>query len=274
MTAAFLDVATAPARPRGLGGGDAPRTDLVAVEEPLEIQVQGVSIAVVMRTPGHDFELVRGFLVTERVLSRADEIHSLRHCDVAQSPEAEDNIVQVRLRDEVPFDVEPLRRNLFANSSCGVCGKATIESALAASPPLEDPVRIDARLVASWPRALGAAQPLFDRTGGVHGAALFDSTGALVVAREDVGRHNAVDKVIGWALEHHRIPLTGHVLMVSGRTSFEIVQKAAAARIAVVAAVSAPSSLAVGLADRLGITLLGFVRGASANVYTHSHRIV
>jgi FdhD protein len=241
--------------------------DLVAREEPLEIQLRGATLAVVMRTPGHDAELVRGFLVTERVVQRAADIAAIRHCDVVTDAAADGNVVNVTLRAGVAVDLESLRRNLFASSSCGVCGKATIDNALAVAPPLDDPARFAAAFFAGAADHLAAQQPVFARTGGLHGAALFAPTGALLVVREDVGRHNAVDKVIGWALERDRLPLAGHALMVSGRISFEIVQKALAARIPVVAAVSAPTSLAVELAERAGMMLVGFVRGARSNVY-------
>jgi len=247
--------------------------DLVAREEPLEVQVHGATLAVVMRTPGHDAELARGFLVTERVVERPADITAIRHCDVVTDPDAEDNVVNVTLRAGVAVDLAALRRNLFASSSCGVCGKATIENALAVAPPLDDAARFDAAFFRDLGDRLSAAQPVFADTGGLHAAALFGPDGALLVVREDVGRHNAVDKVIGWALERDRLPLAGHVLLVSGRISFEIVQKALAARLPVVAAVSAPSSLAVDLAERAGIMLVGFLRGARCNVYGDRARL-
>lgn len=247
--------------------------DAVAREEPLEIQVRGVSLAVVMRTPGHDHELVRGFLVTERVVSDAAAITAVRHCRVVTDPAAEDNVIAATLRDDVTLDLEALRRNLFANASCGVCGKATIEQALAVAPPLSDEMRVAPAFFHALAARLAGSQPVFARTGGLHAAALFAPDGALLVAREDIGRHNAVDKVIGWALKHGRLPLAGHVLMVSGRISFEIAQKALAARIPVIAAVSAPSSLAVDLAERAGLTLVGFLRGRCFNVYGRRERV-
>jgi FdhD protein len=247
--------------------------DEVACEEPLEIQVRGVSLAVVMRTPGHDGELVRGFLLTERVVSDPAAITAVRHCRVVSDPAAEDNVIGATLRDDVALDLEALRRNLFANASCGVCGKATIEQALAVAPPLADAVRLRPEFLQALAARLAGAQPVFARTGGLHAAALFAADGALQVTREDVGRHNAVDKVVGWALERGRWPLAGHILMVSGRISFEIAQKALAARIPVVAAVSAPSSLAVDLAEHAGLTLVGFLRGQRFNVYGRRERI-
>ena len=247
--------------------------DVVAREEPLEIQLHGATLAVVMRTPGHDVELARGFLVTERVVKRAADIVAVRHCSVVAAPEAEDNVINVTLRDGVAVDLEALRRNLFASSSCGICGKATIDNALAVAPPLDDPKRFAPGFFHDLADRLGAEQPVFARTGGLHAAALLAPDGALLVVREDVGRHNAVDKIVGWALERDRVPLAGHALMVSGRISFEIVQKALAARLPAIAAVSAPSSLAVDLAQRAGLMLVGFLRGQRFNVYGHRERL-
>ena len=253
--------------------GPAAESDWVAREEPLEIRVQGAPLAVVMRTPGHDEELVLGFLVTERVVTGPSDVVSVRHCSVAPSPEAAGNVMQAVLRPGVPLDLEGLRRNLYASSSCGVCGKATLENALAVAPPLDDPSRFDADFFPKLVQQLRAVQPAFDRTGGLHAAGLFSPQGELLAVREDVGRHNAVDKVVGFAARAGRLPLSGHVLLVSGRISYEIVQKALAARVPVVAAVSAPSSLAVRLADAAGIALVGFLRGERLNVYGARHRI-
>jgi FdhD protein len=258
---------------RWTGGEVSAGDDVVAREEPLEIQLRGVSLAVVMRTPGHDAELVRGFLVSERVVARAADVTAVRHCTVVADPEAEDNVVAVTLAEGVRVDLEALRRNLFANASCGVCGKATIDNALAVAPSLDDPARFAPAFFAGIEDRLRAGQSVFARTGGLHAAALVAPGGALLVTREDVGRHNAVDKVIGWALERDRVPLAGHALVVSGRISFEIAQKALAARIPVVAAVSAPSSLAVDLAERAGLTLVAFLRGERFNVYGRVERV-
>ena len=248
--------------------------DSVAREEPLEIQLGPAALAVVMRTPGHDEELTLGFLVTERVVASVADVVSIRHCSQAASAEAEDNVIRVALAPHVEVDLVALRRNLFASSSCGICGKATIENALATAPALcADDVLFDAGVIQSFPQLLVAQQIAFQRTGGLHAAGLFDANGHLVVVREDVGRHNAVDKVIGWAARDSRLPLAGHALMVSGRISYEIVQKALAARIPLIAAVSAPTSLAVDLAAASNITLIGFVRGTSMNIYTHPRRV-
>jgi FdhD protein len=255
-------------------GGAESTCDRVAHEEPLEIQLGGAALAVVMRTPGDDIELVTGFLLTERIVEALADVESVRHCSEVANPDAEDNVVRVVLRPGIRTDLEKLRRNLFASSSCGVCGKATLENALATAAPLDDPARIEASLLLALPERLRAAQRAFDETGGLHAAGLFDAEGRLLVAREDVGRHNAVDKVIGWAARAGRMPLAGHLLVVSGRASFEIVQKALAARIPIVAAVSAPSSLAVALAQSAGIALIGFLRGRGFNVYGARERVL
>ena len=248
-------------------------SDQVAREEPLEIRVGGSSLAVVMRTPGDDAELALGFLVTERVVGKPCDVESVRHCTLVRDPAAEDNVIQVVLAPGVGVDLERLRRNLFASSSCGICGKATIENALATAAPLDDARRHPAAFFYDMPERLAARQAVFSRTGGLHAAGLFAPDGELLVVREDVGRHNAVDKVVGWALAESRLPLAGHVLMVSGRISYEIVQKALAARIPVLAAVSAPSSLAVELAESAGMTLVGFLRGRGLNVYGRRERV-
>jgi len=248
--------------------------DRVVHEEPLEIRLGAAPVAVVMRTPGQDLELVTGFLVTEGVVERAEQIHSVRHCSQATEPAAEDNVVRVTLAADVPVDVERLRRNLFASSSCGICGKASLDRVLATAAPLEeDPARFSAARLLSLPEQMRASQRVFEQTGGLHAAGLFDPGGRLQVVREDVGRHNAVDKVIGWAARAGRLPLRGHALLVSGRVSFEVVQKALAARIPLVAAVSAPSSLAVSLAEASGMALVGFLRAPCLNVYAGSRRI-
>jgi FdhD protein len=249
------------------------RRDAVAREEPLEIQLDGTALAVVMRTPGHDEELGLGLLTTERVIASLDDVASVRHSTLAENPDAADNVLRVRLRDGVTVDWQRLKRNLYASASCGVCGKATIAGVLADAPPLDDPARFRASLFPGLVDRVRAAQEGFSETGGLHAAGLFDGEGRLFVVREDVGRHNAVDKVIGWSLERGRLPLAGHVLLVSGRISYEIVAKALAARIPAVAAVSAPSSLAVALAERARMMLVGFLRGQAFNVYGERGRV-
>ena len=257
---------------RVAGAGGVPGRDDVAVEEPLELQVQGVPIAVVMRTPGHDEDLARGFLVTEGVVARAADVASIRHCTTAPTPAAEDNVVQVRLNDGVAFDAERMRRNTYASSSCGVCGKASIDNVVVRCAPNTSPLVVDAAVLTRLPDALRAAQATFATTGGLHAAGLFDAAGAALVVREDVGRHNAVDKVVGWALAH-AVDLERAVLLVSGRVSFEVVQKAAVARVPIVAGISAPTSLAVETAHATGTTLVGFLRGETMNLYAHPARV-
>ena len=270
---ALADSVARVALVRVAGGSARAARDAVAREEPLEIQIGGTPLAVVMRTPGHDADLALGFLAGERVIASIDDVLSVRHCREARSAEAADNVVRVALADGVAVDWEALRRNTYASSSCGVCGKATIENAIACAPPLDDPARFAADLFAPLPDRLASAQPGFASTGGLHAAALFDARGNLLVAREDVGRHNAVDKVVGFCLRQKRWPLAGHVLLVSGRISFEIAQKALAARVPLVAGVSAPSSLAIELATRARIALIGFLRGRSFNVYGETGRV-
>jgi FdhD protein len=237
--------------------------DRVAAEEPLAIRVNGTSVAVTMRTPGHDDELAIGFLLTEGVIHAADEIAEIAHCpDV--DPEGVGNTLDVRLRGET--DLSRLTRHVFTSSSCGVCGKATIESVFGNFPPVPLHEAPDPALLLSLSAKLRAAQETFDRTGGLHASALFDRAGNLLLLREDVGRHNALDKVIGHALKHD-LPMDEVILLVSGRISFELMQKALAARIPVVAGISAPSSLAVKLAKDSGQTLVGFLRERGFNVY-------
>lgn len=247
------------------------RLDDVAHEEPLELQVDGHAFAVVMRTPGHDEELGTGFALTEGLVHTVSEIVSVRHCTVVPTEDAEDNILQLRLR--TPIDLARFRRNLFASSSCGVCGKATLENALKSAARVESSLAIDRQILSVLPARLRAEQAAFERTGGLHAAALFDTDGRLHVVREDVGRHNAVDKVIGWALRNEK-PLRDLVLVVSGRLSFELVQKSVAAGIPLLAGISAPTSLAIRMAETLGVTLVGFLRGSSMNVYAHSQRVL
>jgi FdhD protein len=256
---------------------DASRTrgdDRVAHEEPLEIQVGAAPLAVVMRTPGRDAELALGFLLTEGVLASPDDVLALRHESVTPDAASAGNVIRALLRPGVRVDAEELRRAFYAASSCGVCGKASLERVLRAAPPLGDDTRFASELLYALPERLREAQAAFDATGGLHAAALFDAAGKLLVVREDVGRHNAVDKTVGWAAQRGLLPLRGHGLLVSGRISFEIVQKALAARIPLVAAVSAPTSLAVRLAAEGRVALVGFLRGRGFNVYGERERVV
>jgi FdhD protein len=255
------------------GGERGTADDRVAREEPLEIQVGATPVAVVMRTPGDDRELALGFLLTEALVGAAEDVAALRYESVASRPEAAGNVIRAMLRPGIALDLESLRRNLYTGSSCGTCGKASLERVLATAPPLEDPARFDPGVLLGLPERLQRDQCGFAETGGLHAAALFDGGGRLLVVREDVGRHNAVDKAIGWAAGRGLLPLAGHGLLVSGRISFEIVQKALAARLPLVAAVSAPTSLAVELAAAGGVTLVGFLRGAGFNVYGERSRI-
>lgn len=256
-----------------VGEGGTVEPDALAREEPLEIRIGGVPVAVVMRTPGHDEELVRGFLSTEQIVSDPRAVVSVRHCTVVDRPEAEENVVQVVLARGVEVDLPRLRRNLYATSSCGICGKTSIAAAMRTAPPLSDDSHVLCTALYALPGRLQAAQEVFCHTGGLHAAGLFGLDGGCFVVYEDVGRHNAVDKVVGWAALHDRLPLGGHILMISGRASFEIVQKALAARIPIVAAVSAPSSLAVELARAAGMTLIGFLRGERMCVYSGEGRV-
>jgi FdhD protein len=256
------------------------RPDELAAEEPLEIRVgragpgRRAPLAVTMRTPGHDIDLAMGFLLTEGVIGTAGDVHTAQLCAGTDTPNTY-NVVDVVLDDAVPPPVTDLSRNFYTTSSCGVCGKASIDAVRTRSrfPVAADPLTVGARVLAGLPGTLRAAQRTFDRTGGLHAAGLFDAEGHLLVLREDVGRHNAVDKVIGWAVREGRLPLSGHLLLVSGRASFELTQKAWMAGLPLLAAVSAPSTLAAELADEAGMTLVGFLRGPTMNVYTGSHRI-
>lgn len=248
------------------------RADRVAVEEPLEIRVEGKGVAVVMRTPGHDDDLVAGFLLTEGVVRDPGDIFEVTHCRSADSRSREGNVIDVLLRKPEGVNLDSLTRHVFSATSCGLCGKASIAAVHMAFPPLRSRFRVDPRVLHALPDALARAQAAFRETGGLHAAALFDSEGTMLAAREDVGRHNAVDKVLGHALRSGWLPLDRHILFVSGRTSFEIVQKALAARVPVVAGISAPSSLAVGFARANRQALAGFVRGDRFNIYAGATR--
>jgi FdhD protein len=252
--------------------------DRAATEEPLEIRIHDRPFAVIMRTPGADRELAAGFLLSERVLRSSDDLGTIAHCtdrDAAGNPA--DNIVNVTLANGSAASLEQLmadRRQVTTNSSCGLCGRRTIESLAADAAPIGASWTVAAATIAAMPAQLRARQVVFDETGGLHAAGLFSRDGALVDSAEDVGRHNAVDKIVGRMLMREALPLSESILCVSGRTSFEIVQKAVFAGIPVVAAVSAPSTLAISLAETLGVTLIGFVRGDGFNIYAHPERIV
>ncbi|HEY7478367.1 MAG TPA: formate dehydrogenase accessory sulfurtransferase FdhD [Actinomycetota bacterium] len=257
-------------------GTRAERADTVVTEEPLEIRVEGpgqepAQVAVTMRTPGGDFELAAGFLFTEGLVAPG-EVRRVAYCDSLPGEEQRYNVVSVGLAR--PFDADSVRRNFYATSSCGVCGKAALDDVEVRCAPVAPGPAVPLDVVLGLPERLHAEQRVFAKTGGLHAAGLFTADGTPVVVREDVGRHNAVDKVIGDRYLAGRVPLADLVLQISGRVSFEIVQKAAVAGIPVVSAVSAPSSLAVEAADRLGLTVAGFVREGRCNVYTHAERIV
>lgn len=266
-------------------GAVSSRPDTLVAEEPLEIRLNGKPLAITMRTPGDDFALAAGFLVSEGVLGSADELQSIVYCAgatvgappaVAGGGTNTYNVVDVRLAPGVPVPDITLERNVYTTSSCGLCGKASLDAVrTTARFPIADtpPVRVEPSLLAALPDRLRAAQRVFDRTGGLHAAALFSEEGELLDIREDVGRHNAVDKLVGRALQDGRLPLSRVILLVSGRASFELAQKAVMAGIPVLAAVSAPSSLAVDLAAETGLTLVGFLRGANMNVYAGDERI-
>jgi FdhD protein len=252
------------------------RQETLVVEEPLEIRLNGTAITVTMRTPGSDVELAQGFLLTEGLIKHRDDIHSVRYCrGMGDDGLATFNVLDVTLSAGVELPTVDITRNFYSTSSSGVCGKASLDAVELASMyvPADDPCTVSAATLTAMPTQLRSAQKVFKSTGGLHGAALLLSDGRLLAVREDVGRHNAVDKVIGWALEQRALPLTGTVLLVSGRVSFELTQKAVMAGIPVLAAVSAPSSLAVDLANRSGLTLVAFLRGESMNVYTYPDRI-
>jgi FdhD protein len=277
-------------------GQSSTRVDQLAIEEPLEIRLRSLSgargaplpvfrrraerpnqrtLAITMRTPGNDFELAAGFLYGEGVIRDREAIEGIRHCaDADLDAERRDNIVEVELRGELP-DLPALERHFYTTSACGVCGKASLESLrLRGIPKIPAGPQVEPELLRRLPERLRAAQGMFATTGGLHAAALFDADGGLLAVREDVGRHNALDKLVGWALMEGRLPLGRHIVMVSGRSSFEILQKSLMAGAPIVCAVSAPSSLAVALAREFGITLIGFLRGDRFNVYNGLERVV
>jgi FdhD protein len=256
--------------------GSTRRQETLAAEEPLEIRVDGKPLSVTMRTPGHDIELAHGFLLTEGVIGGSSDVLAARYCDsVDDAGRNTYNVLDLALAAGVEPPDPSLERNFYTTSSCGVCGKASLDAVKLKTrfSPVADPVAVTPATLSTLPDSLRAAQKLFDSTGGLHAAGLFTADGELLVAREDVGRHNAVDKVLGWALLDGRVPAAGTVLMVSGRASFELVQKAVMAGVPVLSAVSAPSPLAVELAMDAGVTLVGFLRGETMNVYSGTQRI-
>ena len=256
--------------------GASERSDTLATEEPMEIRAGGPgrepeSVAVTMRTPGGDFELAAGFMFTEGLITGAEDLQQVSYCELP-AEEQRFNVVTVRLTR--PFDAQLLRRNFYATSSCGICGKAALEDVEVHCALLPEGPAVSREVIAALPDVLRQGQQVFERTGGLHAAGLFDPDGTLLSLREDVGRHNAVDKLVGEALLARKLPLAERILLVSGRVSFEIVQKTAVAGVPIVAAISAPSSLAVDAAERLGQTVIGFVRGGRFNAYTHVERIL
>jgi len=266
------------------GRGATPASDVLAAEEPLEIRVgygptaarEHRTLAITMRTPGHDFELAAGFLFTEGIIRGREELNGIIYCPDVEKEDERENVVRAELATSVPVDLPRLERHFYTSSSCGVCGKTSIDAVHAATCPVlpTNGPHVAADVIHQLPERQRAAQEVFEQTGGLHAAALFSPEGELRLLREDVGRHNALDKVIGAALLNGQLPLHDTVLLVSGRASFELVQKAAVAGIPVLAAVGAPSSLAVQAADNFGMTLLGFVRQQRYNIYTHPWRIV
>jgi FdhD protein len=252
------------------------RPETLVVEEPLEIRVNGAPVTVTMRTPGSDIELAQGFLLTEGVIGGREDVLSVRYCGGRGGDDANTyNVLDVTLGPGVAPPGLDVTRNFYTTSSCGICGKASLEAVrlIGRFPPGADPATVAAATLKAMPGQLRAAQKVFESTGGLHAAALFAVDGTMLAVREDIGRHNAVDKVVGWALEHDRVPLAASVLLVSGRASFELTQKAVMAGIPVLAAVSAPSSLAVSLAEDSGVTLVAFLREDSMNIYTRADRI-
>ncbi len=253
----------------------------MAVEEPLEIRIgfgsegdrQQRSLSVTMRTPGHDFELATGFLFTEGIIDSFDQMESIKYCEDGGKQEEKENVVRVELKPSISLDFEKLQRNFYTSSSCGVCGKSSIESVQVSCQTMNDNLKLDKSIIHTLSDQLREAQQIFEHTGGLHAVGLFDLNGKLLLTREDVGRHNAMDKIIGACLFNKEIPLSDKVLMVSGRASFELVQKAGRAGCPIMAAVGAPSSLAVTLAENLGMTLIGFVRDQSFNLYCGKQRI-
>lgn len=255
------------------------RPDTLATEEPMEIRLvtgdTAQTVAITMRTPGADFELAAGFLYGEGIITSRDDIRRISYCvDPEVDAEQQYNIVNVELRPGATYDISSLERHFYTTSACGVCGKASLEQLeLRGCPVIPPGPQVSAKTIYSLPEKLRSAQGLFESTGGLHAAALFDANGVLLGLREDVGRHNATDKLVGWALLEGKLPLDQHLVMVSGRSSFEILQKCLTAGVPIVCAISAPSSLAVDVAKEFGMTLIGFLRGEKFNVYADHDRL-
>lgn len=258
-------------------GGQAHREDAVVAEEPFELRLGGRPLTVTMRTPGNDVELAHGFLLSEGVIRSREDVVTATYCgSVDDEGHNTYNVLNVTLSPDVPPPSTDIERNFYTTSSCGICGKASLEAVRLSSafPVRDDPTAVPAQVLGDLPSSLRQAQRMFDVTGGLHAAGLFTADGRTLVVREDVGRHNAVDKVLGWALLDDRVPLAATILLVSGRASFELVQKAVMAGVPMLAAVSAPSSLAVDLARESGLTLVGFLREGTMNVYSHPERVL
>ncbi|MBL6448016.1 formate dehydrogenase accessory sulfurtransferase FdhD [Fulvivirga sp. 29W222] len=257
------------------------KPDLIAVEEPLEIRIgfgaeqqrEQRSISVTMRTPGHDFELALGFLFTENIILSYDEVVSIRYCQGTGKQAEKENVVRVELSPSVQIDFKKIERHFYTSSSCGVCSKTSIDAVKTGCPVISSALKIDENVIHQAPDILRAEQRVFEYTGGLHAAGLFNKQGELMIMREDVGRHNALDKLVGTALVKQMIPLSDYFVLVSGRASFELVQKSLMAGVPLMAAVGAPSSLAVALATDFNMTLLGFVRNQSFNVYCGRERL-
>ncbi len=256
--------------------------DLLAVEEPLEIRIgfgekanrKQKSLSVTMRTPGHDFELAIGFLFTERIIDSYDQVESVKYCEDIGRQDEKENVVRVELNPSVVIDFKKLQRNFYTTSSCGVCGKSSLEAVDAACTHVESDLRLTIQQIIEAPKQMKSAQAAFKHTGGLHASGLFGAKGHLQRLREDVGRHNALDKVIGGAVIENQIPLSNSFILVSGRLSFELVQKAISAGVPILLAVGAPSSLAVDLAKKFGVTLVGFLKPDKFNIYCNPERIL
>lgn len=270
MSAANVPLTSARVVALPLRGAATATADAIAVEAPLEVRVGSKPFTVLMRTPGNDEELVAGFLFSEGVIADADDILSIEYATNVSAADRR-NVLEVRL---AAGRSPPAERLFFSNSSCGICGKQSLASVEVRGAAVQSDLAVSRRVLCALPERLRAAQPVFAQTGSVHASSLFTSAGELIAVREDVGRHNALDKLVGWALTEGRVPLSNFVLLVSGRLSYELIQKAVAAGIPVVAAVGAPSSAAIELAERFGITLVGFLRESGMNVYARAERLL